>query len=731
MKIHESVVIALIFVLLIGCSNLAYAATIDVTVTVPVEKPDLTLSPEDIAFDPAYPLTGDAVTITASVHNIGEVSVVNIPVTFYVDGARIATQTATIPSETTATVSTSWAATTVGAHLVTVKVDEEDLMDEHDEANNYARKSIKVTKPLALAIVATPEIIEVNGAYLSTVTAFVTDETGLGMAGVEVSFATTLGTVNPDHATTDSNGIATTTLTASTSAGTEVVTGTAMVNGTHVEDTATVVFDKSSSAETNNTISNTTITIEGTNISISGADVTIENGVITINTTLENAMLIADYATAGTVISIALESGALEITLAEDSIAIGTTVSGTISKIKLNTPADEYITSIPEVGTASVDLDVEFQGAFTPHNLVLETTLREDYEDLPIPAPCDLKDTLAAYFGVDTMAIENNTPILVYAELSATNLTADDVTGVPMTITVNKEWFNTVAEGDPGKVTMFKLNETTGAVESTITMTSASYTVNDGTITFFATFDHFSVYAIIAQPSAAGPSGPGGGGTGNGAARRPGEITIPITNPGINIFNFEYLGLEITKIVIDLESTAFNAKVTVQPADKPEIIPDPTGIANCYFDLSTTVEPENIRSTRIYFKVSQSWIATTGINSDTLEMQRYAPAKGWDALATTKISNDDNYSYFYAETSAFSLFAITGEQSATGIVTATPTPVSVPSTPPAATATPTAPPTSTPSAWIPTIGVVGIVVAIVASAMIRSSIRFARKRRKG
>lgn len=166
---------------------------------------------------------------------------------------------------------------------------------------------------------------------------------------------------------------------------------------------------------------------------------------ITINTTVENATIIAGNATTGTVISIAIEGGALEITLAEDATAVNDTVIGTVSKIKLNTPPEEYITSTPEVGTATVDLDVDFQGTFTPENLYLETTLRENYEDLPILDPDKLKDTLAAYFDVDTATIANNTPILVYAELSATNLTAADVTGVPMRITVNKEWFYTVA----------------------------------------------------------------------------------------------------------------------------------------------------------------------------------------------------------------------------------------------------------------------------------------------
>ncbi len=723
LKQYETGLVALFLALLIG-ATLAYASTIDVTVTIPAEKPDLTLSPADLYFEPRYPLDGDDVTITASIRNIGEVSVINIPVSFYVDDTLFATKNATVPSEATTNVSALWTATDVGAHEVTVRVDEQDLIEEHDEANNYARKTIKVTKPLALAIAATPEIIEANGTYISTVTAFVTNETGIGLAGVEVTFTTTLGTVSPDHVLTETSGIANTTLTASTSAGTEVVTGTAKINETHVEDTATVVFEITAEAETNNIITNTTITIEETNISIPYADVTIEDGVITINTTLENATIIAEYATAGTVISIAIEGGALEITLAEDVTVINNSVIGTISKIKLNTPSDEYITSTPEVGTASVDLDVEFQGTFTPKNLALETTLRERYEDLPLPDPGKLKDTLATYFGVDTTVIENNTPILVYAELSATNLTAADVTGVPLSITVNKAWFYTVAEGGPSKVSLFKLNETTGAVESTITMTSESYTINNSTVTFHATFDHFSVYAIVAQPSAAGPSGPDGGSGAHGGANPPGEITIPIANPGTNIFNFEWLGLDILSISMDLKQTGSMLKTALKEVEMPPKIPEPSGTLYACFEISSNVPPDNLKMVEVKFRVNEGWVRENSISVDEIKLVRYVGGVGWEALPTEKIGEDDRHIYFSAETPSLSLFAITGDKKAFEPQSSVQPSASMPPAPEAS------PPPLVSPARIPILEWFVIIVAIVASAIIVLLVYLVRKRRK-
>jgi len=84
---------------------------------------------------------------------------------------------------------------------------------------------------------------------------------------------------------------------------------------------------------------------------------------------------------------------------------------------------------------------------------------------------------------------------------------------VPISITLNKDWFDTVAGGDPGNVVLFKINETTGEIEGDITMIPESITITGNRVTFRATFDHFSVFAIIARPPAAIPKKGGGGGT--------------------------------------------------------------------------------------------------------------------------------------------------------------------------------------------------------------------------
>ena len=388
----------------------------------------------------------------------------------------------------------------------------------------YHLPAVPPIEPSAISLTAYPGIIEADGIETSTITATVTDGFGRMVNWTEVTFSTTLGNITPLTAVT-ANGTTTTILTSSTSPGTAVVEGTVTnkTSATQVStpealhDTVYVPFIRTAEAGCNGTLGNVTITVMETGIRVANTTVTIKDGVITIDTTYENASIIAGNATADTVISTLIKGGTLEITLEDDAIAVAGTVIGNISKIGLNTSLEEYITSKTDVGTASVDLDVDFQGTVTPCRcLSFNVTLVERYEDLEylnVSDPCRLKETLASYFGADTSAIAGNTPILVYAELSATNLARSEIMGVPISITLNKTWFDTVAGGDPGNVVLFKINETTGELEDYIIMTPESITITGDRVTFSAIFDHFSVFAIVARPSAAIHHEGGGDGT--------------------------------------------------------------------------------------------------------------------------------------------------------------------------------------------------------------------------
>jgi len=373
-----------------------------------------------------------------------------------------------------------------------------------------AQKSVKIEtlekpKP-AIVLTAYPKVIEANGTDSASITAFVTDELG-GVHGVEVTFTTTLGSISPPNRTTV-DGFATTTLTSSISPGTAIVEAKAVVNGIFLTNTTTVAFTKTICVGCDGEIKDVTINvgeaIAGINVSVSNTTVVVENGVITINTTSLNAGIIEGNATAGSIVSIPIGDDAfLEITLKDNATRKGNNVTGNVSKIKLNTLPIEYITSNPEVGTASVDIDVGLNRMSTPCNrLSLNITPIENYEHLPpIMNSTMVKNSIAAHFGVLVPAVEDNTPILVHAEI--TGPSPESITDVPISITVNSIWFYTVAGGDPGNVTLFKINES-GETEP-VTMTGETTTVIEDRVTFTTTFDHFCVFVIVARPAVKPP----------------------------------------------------------------------------------------------------------------------------------------------------------------------------------------------------------------------------------
>ncbi len=238
---------------------------------------------------------------------------------------------------------------------------------------------------------------------------------------------------------------------------------------------------------------------------------------------------------------------------------------------------------------------------------------------------------------------------------------------------------------------------------------------------------HFSVYALVAQP-------PVDGGRDGGIRHLPDEIIIDIANWGTNTFHLECLGHDITKVLIDLKSMKINAKVALKKVDKPAEFPDPSGIVYGYFDISTNIEPEKIRASKIHFKILKSWTVFNDVNAETIKLWRYA--EGWEELETVKIKEDDNHLHFYAETKCFSLIAITSEKRVPDVTPTAPaptaaTPTSTPTTP--APTPPSESPVPSPPVDRAPISLTGrliIIVAIVALAIAVSVTCLVLRRRK-
>jgi len=120
------------------------------SVEILVNAPDLTLNSSDISFSNPNPTEGEIVTINATIHNIGFVNATNITVHFF-DGFsefEISNVTInTIKAGEYETVNVTWNTLgKMGKHSISVMIDPDDLIEEMNETNNQASKSIVVNE---------------------------------------------------------------------------------------------------------------------------------------------------------------------------------------------------------------------------------------------------------------------------------------------------------------------------------------------------------------------------------------------------------------------------------------------------------------------------------------------------------------------------------------------------------------------------------------------------------
>ena len=104
------------------------------------------------------------------------------------------------------------------------------IFHEHDGTTKPYGQTIPfeavLVRDAQIVLSATPNVIAANSTMTSTITATIRDVMGLLAPNAQVLFSTTLGTLSSDRATTDSNGIATVTLSPGTTTGTAIITAT-------------------------------------------------------------------------------------------------------------------------------------------------------------------------------------------------------------------------------------------------------------------------------------------------------------------------------------------------------------------------------------------------------------------------------------------------------------------------------------------------------------------------
>ncbi|MEM4307531.1 MAG: CARDB domain-containing protein [Thermoplasmata archaeon] len=115
------------------------------TIFIYVGKPDLEISETNITLSNTAPVSGELLTITAKINNLGDGKAVNPKVRFYLDGILLGTDI-TIPEikpRNSTFVQTQWIASG-GNHTLVVYLDPANQIAEENETNNNATKQIYV-----------------------------------------------------------------------------------------------------------------------------------------------------------------------------------------------------------------------------------------------------------------------------------------------------------------------------------------------------------------------------------------------------------------------------------------------------------------------------------------------------------------------------------------------------------------------------------------------------------
>jgi len=133
---------------------------------------------------------------------------------------------------------------------------------------------------------------------------------------------------------------------------------------------------------------------------------------------------------------------------------------------------------------------------------------------------------------------------------------------------------------------------------------------------------------------------------------------------------FEEPELAITETIISVINTVNDITLKlIKLTEKPATIGvDVSGKIYVYLNMQTlNINDEDISSVKIKFKVTKSWVTTNNVNVSTIALNRWANDQ-WNALPTSKVTEDTDYYHFEATSTGLSYFAVNGEEAAPACV---------------------------------------------------------------
>ena len=150
-------------------------------------------------------------------------------------------------------------------------------------------------------------------------------------------------------------------------------------------------------------------------------------------------------------------------------------------------------------------------------------------------------------------------------------------------------------------------------------------------------------------------------------------------------YSFSTQELPVSQIVITSNINAGLTNIQVELLKKRSALASADAPGNVYKYMNIWVGslgfaiPKNIKEGIVKFKLENSWKTSNGFTDSDIKMLKWNGIE-WITLATEKKNSDEKFTYFEANTTSFSPFAISGlkeaaapETSPLGAVTAAPT----------------------------------------------------------
>ncbi len=183
-----------------------------------------------------------------------------------------------------------------------------------------------------------------------------------------------------------------------------------------------------------------------------------------------------------------------------------------------------------------------------------------------------------------------------------------------------------------------------------------------------ATFEtSFSIATKVNNNNGGSPSG-GGGGGGSGNTGESFENIIAKDRKSCNVFIGETSRYEFDEEISNVSYVQFKGTTNAgKISTLIEILKDTSALVdspapgNVYQNLNIWVGnaafgADKIEDAVIGFRISKAWLTENGFDGSDVVLYRYND--GWTGLSTQKISEDEEYVYFEAQTSGFSSFAM-------------------------------------------------------------------------